>query len=98
LLDGIRCAFQASLSTDGGSQGSTVTSSSSITTTQPSTTSTSKKSPSITGNGGLTSQQAEELLASHGRNELPEKHTPKWKIFFYQLIEVMRVLKNPAQI
>jgi H+-transporting ATPase len=30
---------------------------------------------------GLTTQEAEELLAIHGRNELPEKTTPGWVIF-----------------
>lgn len=30
---------------------------------------------------GLTTSQAEELLVKYGRNELPEKVTPKWLLF-----------------
>ncbi|KAG8345238.1 putative Cation transporter ATPase N terminus [Trypanosoma vivax] len=34
---------------------------------------------------GLTTAEAEELLKKHGRNELPEKKTPKWLIFVRNL-------------
>jgi hypothetical protein len=37
---------------------------------------------------GLTSAEAEALFLIHGRNELEEKTTPKYVIFFSQLIEV----------
>ncbi|CAJ1007459.1 putative Cation transporter/ATPase, N-terminus, partial [Leishmania naiffi] len=30
---------------------------------------------------GLTTEEAEELLAKYGRNELPEKRTPSWLIY-----------------
>lgn len=38
---------------------------------------------------GLTSARAAELLTEHGFNELPEKHTPSWKIFCSGLIGPM---------
>jgi len=41
---------------------------------------------------GLTSAQAEELLATYGRNELPEKVTPKWLIFASLLWQPMPVM------
>lgn len=41
---------------------------------------------------GLTSAQAEELLAKYGRNELPEKVTPKWLIFCSLLWQPMPVM------
>ncbi|KAH9589398.1 hypothetical protein LSM04_008094 [Trypanosoma melophagium] len=34
---------------------------------------------------GLTTAEAEELLAKYGRNELPEKKTPSWLIFVRNL-------------
>jgi len=46
--------------------------------------------PSFTKSYGLTSAKAAELLAVYGRNELPEKVTPKWRIFVAQLIEVRK--------
>lgn len=41
---------------------------------------------------GLTSKEAERLLAIHGRNELPEKVVPKWYIFVSQLWQPMPVM------
>lgn len=41
---------------------------------------------------GLTSAQAAEKLAKHGRNELPEKVTPKWQIFVSLLIQPMPIM------
>jgi H+-transporting ATPase len=38
---------------------------------------------------GLTTAQAEDLLRQYGRNELPEKVTPKWQIFLMLLIQPM---------
>jgi H+-transporting ATPase len=38
---------------------------------------------------GLTSEEAADLLAKFGRNELPEKKTPKWLIFCQQLYQPM---------
>lgn len=38
---------------------------------------------------GLTSLEAEKLLLKYGRNELPEKKTPKWLIFCQQLYQPM---------
>jgi len=40
---------------------------------------------------GLTSQKAAELIEKWGKNELPEKHTPKWLIF-------LRLLTGPMPI
>ncbi|KAH9589164.1 hypothetical protein LSM04_003371 [Trypanosoma melophagium] len=40
---------------------------------------------------GLTTAEAEELLAKYGRNELPEKKTPSWLIF-------VRTLFNPLSV
>lgn len=34
---------------------------------------------------GLTSAEAEELLQKYGKNELPEKVTPKWLLFLQQV-------------
>ncbi len=42
---------------------------------------------------GLTSEKAKELLALHGRNELPEDRLPSWRIFLNGLIGVMPVWK-----
>jgi len=41
---------------------------------------------------GLTSAQAAELLAQYGRNELPEKVTPKWLIFCSLLWQPMPIM------
>jgi H+-transporting ATPase len=41
---------------------------------------------------GLTTAEAEALLAIHGRNELPEKITPKWLIFCRTLWEPMPLM------
>jgi len=41
---------------------------------------------------GLSSAQAAELLAKYGRNELPEKITPKWLIFVRLLYQPMPVM------
>lgn len=41
---------------------------------------------------GLTSAQAEELVKKYGRNELPEKVTPKWYIFLSLLWQPMPVM------
>lgn len=41
---------------------------------------------------GLTSQEAEVLLQKYGRNELPEKITPKWLIFCRLLWQPMPVM------
>jgi H+-transporting ATPase len=41
---------------------------------------------------GLTTSQAEELLLKYGRNELPEKITPKWLIFCRLLWQPMPVM------
>lgn len=41
---------------------------------------------------GLTTAQADELMAKYGRNELPEKTVPKWYIFlslFWQPMPIM---------
>ena len=40
---------------------------------------------------GLTSEEAAYRLAKYGRNELPEKHIPKWYIFVSQLWQPMPV-------
>jgi H+-transporting ATPase len=37
----------------------------------------------------LTSAEAEELLEKYGKNELPEKVTPKWLIFLQLLYQPM---------
>jgi hypothetical protein len=44
--------------------------------------------PTFVKSHGLSSEKAAELLAVFGRNELPEKVTPKWRVFVAQLIEV----------
>ena len=41
---------------------------------------------------GLSTQEAEELLSKYGRNELPEKITPKWLIFCRLLWQPMPVM------
>lgn len=41
---------------------------------------------------GITHAEAEELLKIYGRNELPEKITPKWLIFVSQLWQPMPVM------
>ncbi|RNF05327.1 P-type H+-ATPase, partial [Trypanosoma rangeli] len=41
--------------------------------------------PILPPSNGLTSAEAEELLAKFGRNELPEKTTPGWLIFVRNL-------------
>jgi len=41
---------------------------------------------------GLSSAEAARLLEIHGLNELPEKKTPKWKIFVNLLIAPMPVM------
>jgi magnesium-transporting ATPase (P-type) len=41
---------------------------------------------------GLTTNEAEELLKIHGRNELPEKVIPKWYIFVSQLWQPMPMM------
>jgi len=41
---------------------------------------------------GLTSAEAESLLAKYGRNELEEKKKPKWLIFMEQLWQPMPIM------
>jgi H+-transporting ATPase len=41
---------------------------------------------------GLTTEEAERLLAIHGPNVLPEKKIPKWYIFVSQLWQPMPVM------
>lgn len=41
---------------------------------------------------GLSTEEAQRLLAIHGRNELPEKVIPKWYIFVSQLWQPMPVM------
>jgi H+-transporting ATPase len=41
---------------------------------------------------GLTTEQAEVLLAKYGKNELPEKVTPKWLIFLQLLYQPMPIM------
>jgi len=41
---------------------------------------------------GLTTEQAEVLLAKYGKNELPEKITPKWLIFLELLYQPMPIM------
>lgn len=41
---------------------------------------------------GLTSAEAEERLAKYGRNELPEKVTPKWLLFVQQFWAPMPIM------
>ena len=41
---------------------------------------------------GLTSSEAALLMAKYGRNELAEKHTPKWLVFLSQLYQPMPVM------
>lgn len=41
---------------------------------------------------GLSTEQADDLLAQYGRNELPEKVTPKWLIFLSLLWQPMPVM------
>jgi H+-transporting ATPase len=41
---------------------------------------------------GLSSEEAKERLKIHGLNTLPEKHTPKWKIFLNLLIAPMPLM------
>jgi H+-transporting ATPase len=41
---------------------------------------------------GLTSDEAVKLLEIHGRNELPEKIDPKWKIFLRQFWAPMPIM------
>ena len=41
---------------------------------------------------GLTTLRATELLAVHGKNELPEKVIPKWYIFVSQLWQPMPIM------
>mmetsp|Transcript_3655 Transcript_3655/g.7395 ORF Transcript_3655/g.7395 Transcript_3655/m.7395 type:complete len:913 (-) Transcript_3655:78-2816(-) len=41
---------------------------------------------------GLSTSQAEQLLAQHGRNELEEKSKPNWLIFLEQLKEPMPIM------
>jgi len=41
---------------------------------------------------GLTSAEAALLMAKYGRNELQEKHTPKWLIFLQQLYQPMPIM------
>lgn len=47
---------------------------------------------SFTPSTGLTTAQAEALLKQYGRNELEEKHKPKWLIFLEQLKEPMPIM------
>lgn len=41
---------------------------------------------------GLSDAEASALLKQYGRNELPEKHVPKWYIFVQQLWQPMPVM------
>ncbi len=41
---------------------------------------------------GLSSLEADKRLATYGRNELPEKHIPKWYIFVSQLWQPMPLM------
>ena len=41
---------------------------------------------------GLSSSEAEILLQKYGKNEIPEKHTPKWYIFLNILSEPMPLM------
>jgi H+-transporting ATPase len=41
---------------------------------------------------GLSSQEAFELMLIHGKNELPEKKTPKWLVFLSLFWEPMPVM------
>lgn len=41
---------------------------------------------------GLSTQQAQDLLAQYGRNELPEKVKPKWLIFLSLLWQPMPIM------
>lgn len=41
---------------------------------------------------GLTTEEAEKRLAQFGRNELPEKMTPKWLIFLQQFWAPMPIM------
>lgn len=41
---------------------------------------------------GLTSSEAAERLLRYGKNELPEKVTPKWQIFLSLLIQPMPIM------
>lgn len=41
---------------------------------------------------GLTTKQAEDLMKVYGKNELPEKHIPKWYIFCEQLWQPMPLM------
>ncbi|KAJ1383640.1 hypothetical protein B484DRAFT_341871 [Ochromonadaceae sp. CCMP2298] len=41
---------------------------------------------------GITNSQAVLLLEKYGRNELPEKSTPKWYIFVSQLWQPMPIM------
>jgi hypothetical protein len=41
---------------------------------------------------GLTTEEAQELLRRHGRNELPSKSVPKWKVFLMQLYQPMPIM------
>ncbi|RNF04529.1 P-ATPase family transporter: proton [Trypanosoma conorhini] len=43
------------------------------------------EAPLLPPSKGLTTAEAEELLAKYGRNELPEKKTPGWLIFVRNL-------------
>lgn len=46
----------------------------------------------FTPSKGLTTAEAERLLQQYGRNELEEKHKPKWLIFLEQLKEPMPIM------
>lgn len=46
----------------------------------------------LTPSKGLSTAEAERLLAKYGRNELVEKHTPKWLIFLQQLWAPMPIM------
>lgn len=41
---------------------------------------------------GLSTIEAEDLLIKFGRNELPQKHTPKWLIFLSMFWEPMPIM------
>ena len=41
---------------------------------------------------GLTTEEAEERLEKYGRNELPEKVTPKWLLFLQQFWAPMPIM------
>ena len=48
--------------------------------------------PFVYNHVGMSSAEAERLLGIHGLNQLPEKKTPKWKIFLNLLIAPMPLM------